>query len=101
MIEKSKHGSEAMKKLFNKELVLTREDNEDFENSVKCSICDSDYVDDEVKVRDHCHITEKYRSSALRDCNNNVKLNHKIPAVLQKVMIPVLLCKFQVNSILK
>ena len=101
MIEKSKHGSEAMKKLFNKELVLTREDNEDFENSVKCSICDSDYVDDEVKVRDHCHITEKCRSSALRDCNNNVKLNHKIPAVLQKVMITVLLCKFQVNSILK
>ena len=28
-----------MKKHFNKELVLTKEDDEDFENSTKCCIC--------------------------------------------------------------
>ena len=44
-----------MKKQFNKELVMTKEDNEDFE------ICDNDYIDGDVKVRDHCHITGKYR----------------------------------------
>ena len=27
------------------------------------------------------HITEKYRGSAHRDCNINLKLNHKIPIV--------------------
>ena len=32
-----------------------------------------DYVINDVKVRDHCHITEKYRGSAHRDCNMNVK----------------------------
>ena len=29
-------------------------------NSTKCWICDNDYVDNDVKVRDHCHITGKY-----------------------------------------
>ena len=43
-----------MKKHFNKELVMTKEDNEDFENSAKFWICD---IDNDVKVRDHCHIT--------------------------------------------
>ena len=43
----------------NKELVMTKEDDEDFKNSTKCSICNNDYVDNDVKVRDHCHITGK------------------------------------------
>ena len=32
-------------------------DDEDFENSTKCWIFDSTYVDGDVKARDHCHIT--------------------------------------------
>ena len=50
-----------IKKYFNKELVMIKEDNEAFENSTKCWICDNDKVDNNVKVRDHCHITVKYR----------------------------------------
>ena len=52
---------------------MAREDNEDFENSTKCWICDNDYIDGDVKVRDHCHITGKYRSFAHRDSNINLK----------------------------
>ena len=36
---------------------MTKEDNENFKNSTKCWICDNDYVDNDAKVRDHCHIT--------------------------------------------
>ena len=78
MIEESKYCSDVMRKHFDKELVATKEDNEDFENSTKYWICDNDYVDGDVKVRDHCHITGKHRVSAHRDCNINVKLNQKI-----------------------
>ena len=77
MIEESKYCSDMMKKHFNKELVMTKEDNEDFKNSTKCWNCDNDYIDNDVKVRDHGHITGKYRGSAHRDCNINLKLNHK------------------------
>ena len=58
---------------------MTTEENKGFNNSTKCWICDDDYIDPDVKVRDHCHITGKYRGSAHRDCDINLKLNHKIP----------------------
>ena len=62
-----------MKKYFNKDFFITKEGNGDFENSSKYLICDNDYVDNNVKVRNHCHITEKYRG--FRACNTNLKLN--------------------------
>ena len=64
---------------------MTQKDKEDFEKSTKCWICDNDYIDTDVKVRDHCHVTRKYRGSARRDCNINVKLNHKIPVVFHNL----------------
>ena len=51
----------------------------------KCWICDNDYIDGYVKVRNHCHITGKYRGSAHRDCNIAVKLNHKIPVTFHNL----------------
>ena len=64
---------------------MTKEDNGDFKNSAKCWICDNDYTDTNVKVRDHCHITRKYRGSAHRDCNMNVKLNYKIHVLFRNL----------------
>ena len=44
MIKESKYCSDVMKKHFNKELAMTKKDDQDFENSTKCLICDNDYV---------------------------------------------------------
>ena len=45
----------------------------------KCWIFDTAYVDGDVKVRDHCHITGKYRGSAHRCyCNINIKLSRQV-----------------------
>ena len=85
MTEESKNCSDMMKKHFNKEFVMTKEGNEDFENSTKCLICDNDNGDRDVKVRDHCHITGKYRGSAHRNCNINVKFNHEIHVVFHNL----------------
>ena len=46
---------------------------ENFENSTKCWICDNNLIDGDVKVRNHFHITKKYRASPDRDCNINIK----------------------------
>ena len=75
MIKESKCCSDVMEKHFNKKLVMIKENNENFENSTKCWFCDNDCINNEVKVRDHCHITLQYRGFAYRDCNINVKLN--------------------------
>ena len=85
MIGESKYCSEVMKEHFNKELVMNKEDNEDFKNSTKCWICDNGYGDNDVEVKDHCLITGKYRDSAQRDCNINLKLNHKILVVFRNL----------------
>ena len=69
-----------MKKHFSKEL-MTKKDDEDFENSTKCWIYVNAYVDGDNKVKDYFHITGKYRGSSHRDCNIKAKLNHKIPIV--------------------
>ena len=49
MIQENKYCSDVIIKHFNKELVMTKEDNENFTNSIKCWICDNG--------KDHCHIT--------------------------------------------
>ena len=58
-----------MKKDFNKELIITKEDDGNFKNSAKCSTCNNSFAEGDVKVRDHCHDPIKYRSASYRDCN--------------------------------
>ena len=57
--------SNIMKKYFNKNLIITEEEEELFQLSNKCWICDKllDTIDE--KVRDHCHISGKFRGAAL------------------------------------
>ena len=57
---------------------MTNKNSKNFKNSTKCWICDNDYTDTDVKARDHCHNTGKYKGSANRNCNINLKLNHTI-----------------------
>ena len=62
-----------MKNYFNTEVVKI------LRKYTKWWIYDNDYIDNDVKVRYHCHITGKYIVYAHRDCNINNKSNHKIP----------------------
>ena len=66
-----------------------------FEKSTKCWVCDNDSVDNDVKLKDHRHVTGKYRGFPHRDYNINVKSNHKVSVVFYnlKITIHVLLCK--------
>ena len=84
MIEEIKYCSDVIKRI-NKELVMTKKDNEDLKDYTTCCICDNDYVGNDVKVRDHYHITGKYRDSAHRDFNINLKLDHKAPIVFHNL----------------
>ena len=54
-----------------KNIVMTEDDEEDFENKNICRFCEEEIFSD--KVRDHCHLTGKYRGPAHNTCNINVK----------------------------
>ena len=55
----------------NKYIVKTQEDEEDYQNNNNCRFCEKEILSD--KVRDHSHLTGKYRGSARNTCNINVK----------------------------
>ena len=54
-----------------KDIIMTEEDQQDFENNNICRYCEK-YIETD-KVRDHCHLTGKYRGPAHSDCNLKVK----------------------------
>ena len=51
-------------KHFNKDMISTKDDKQNFKNADKCYICNKKYFAKHIRVRDHCHITGKYRGSA-------------------------------------
>ena len=54
-----------------KDIVMTEDDEEDFENNNICRLCEK-HIESE-KNRNHCHLTGKYRQPAHNTCNINVK----------------------------
>ena len=53
MIEERKCCDGIVKRPFSKELVMTKKNDEDFENSNKCWICDKANFNGDVEVKDH------------------------------------------------
>ena len=81
MLEEVKYCKKVMKYKFNKPLKMTKEDEENFKKADECHICNKKYTDSEIRVKDHCNITGKYRGSAHQDCNLNLQLTDKIPVI--------------------
>ena len=53
-----------------KDIDLKDEDEEEYRNDNVCRFCEKEIMSD--KVRDHCHLTGKYRGPAHSKCNVNV-----------------------------
>ena len=72
------------KKRFNKLLIMSDEDEENFKKADKCHICDKKHSQKDIRVRDHCHITGKYRGYAHQDRNLKLKIKP------EEIEIPVI-----------
>ena len=64
---------------------MSAEDEEKFKLSSTCWICNKLFDAGGNKVRDHCHITEKYRGSAHWSCSINLKLTRKVPLIFHNL----------------
>jgi len=73
MTDEVKWCKQTMRKHFNKPLKMTTEDEANFQKAVKCNICNKHYTKEDTRVRDHCHITGKFRGSAHDYCNLKLK----------------------------
>ena len=61
----------------NNKIIMTKKDLNSFELESKCFYCNEDLNDD--KVRDHDHLTGKYRGAAHNDCNLKAKKIKFVP----------------------
>ena len=73
------------KQYINKNHIISAEQEEKFQLSNSCWICDKLFDVGDDKVRDHCHITGKYRGAAHWSCNINLKLSRNIPVIFHNL----------------
>ena len=88
MLDEVKYCKKIVKQQFNKPLKMTKDDDIEFKKADECYICSKKYTDKDIKVRDHCHITGKYRGSAHQECNLQLRLNPeelKIPVIFHNL----------------
>ena len=73
-----------------KTMLFNSEDQKDFETATKCHICEQKLFRDKetkkiLKVRDHCHFTEKYRGAAHNDCNLKCRKPLILPVIFHNL----------------
>ena len=64
---------------------MSEKDEQIFQLSNKCWICDKLFDVGDNKVRDHCHITGKYRGSDHWSCNIKLWLTKKVPVIFHNL----------------
>ena len=85
ILKEYKYCKNIMKKHFNKNLVMSEEEEYLFQQSNSCWICKKLINHDDKKVRDYCHITSKFRGAAHWSCNINFQLTKKVPVILNNL----------------
>ena len=68
---------------FPKKINMTDKDKENFKQAQICHICDKLLGED--KVRDHCHLTGKFRGAAHNTCNLKYKVPKFIPVIFHNL----------------
>ena len=84
MLEEVEYCKGVVKKRFKKPLKMTEKDELCFKLMDKCHICNKKYTDKDVCVRDHFHISGKFRGSAHRECNLKLRIK------LEDIKIPII-----------
>ena len=64
---------------------MSAEEEERFQLGSSCLICNKLFDVEDDKVRDHCHITGKYRGAAHWSCSINLELSKKIPVIFHNL----------------
>lgn len=70
---------------FPKKMIFTEDDEKGFNNATICHICEKGFSEEDNKVRDHCHLSGKFRGAAHNSCNINYKVPKFIPVVFHNL----------------
>ena len=85
ILDDNEYCKKIMKDHFNKSLIMPIEEEELFQEANKCWICDRLFELTNEKVRDHCHVTGKFRGAAHFSCNANFKITKRVPVIFHNL----------------
>ena len=85
ILKEYKYCKKLMNKHFNKNFIMSDEEEHLFQQSNSCLICKKFIDNDEEKVKDHCHVTGKFRGAAHWDCNIHLQLTKKVPVIFHNL----------------
>ena len=85
ILKECEYCQKVMKKLFNKNLIVGEEEEEQFQSSNTCWICEKLIGNSNEKVRDHCYVTGKFRGAVHWSCNINLQLTKKVPVIFHNL----------------
>ena len=83
ILKEYKYCKKVMKNHFNKNLIMAKEKEEQFQLSNTWWICEK-LIDDE-KVKDNCHITWKFRGAVPWSCNINLQLTKTFSVIFHNL----------------
>ena len=72
-----------MNENLKKKLKMTTEDWNNYQNSQNCWICNEKIIKD--KIRDHCHITCKFKGPAHKEYNLKLRIPGQLPIIFHKL----------------
>ena len=64
---------------------MSEKEEEQFQSSKICCICEKLIDDDDEKVRDHFHVTGRFRGASHWSCNINLQLTKKVPVIFHNL----------------
>ena len=85
ILKEYQYCQKVMKKHCNKDLIMSEKEDGQFRLSNTCWICEKLIDDDDEEVRDHCHVSDKYRGAAHWSCNINLQLTKKVPVIFHNL----------------
>ena len=83
VLDKQEWTQQITKKYFNKRLIMINEDEEIYNNSHICWICKQELNTD--KVKDHYHVTGKFRGAAHNKCNLKLRIPRTLPIIFHNL----------------
>lgn len=71
-----------------KQIIMTEEDKKNYNDAEECYLCNKPFIFGDKKnnkVKDHCHITGKYRGAAHNICNLKYRVPRELPIIFHNL----------------
>jgi Recombination endonuclease VII len=79
LFEEEKQIDQYMREFEKTKTILTKDDKNEYNHAKVCYVCNESFTQENYKVKDHCHVTGKFRGPACNSCNLQLKLTQTIP----------------------